>query len=433
MPACLISIFLAASILAGDGSALLANEVSLAPKTQAVISLDEAIRLVKRAHPDIRLQEAAVAKASDEVQLAARAFLPDFDVDFIAGSASGGWGLILTAAKLLGPVFSFRKIMTEREARKILKEKEELLLRHRSLEVVYGVKELFVMLLIQRELARILAEQAARAKERFELVAIYHEEGRLNGEELLAERLRFETASTEAAKASAWLHSSEFAFARLLALPRGAVFMLAPFPPANPDAFPLKFEECLLVAYERNALVSALFLEEEASLRRLGVKEPLFRSGGAFLGLGEAGNGLFSGRPRFGFTGNLVLYDWGKRRLLKKIKGLEHVELTLKHEKEFRAFEEALAKSYFELERLRHELSASQAKSELVRESERRGRILESMGRLRQTEFLLLENERALQEIEDLRKRLECFLAGERLLKDMGLSSLDDLKGVPAP
>ena len=428
----LISIFLATGILAWDASAVLADETSAWPKTRVEISLAQAIELMKKEHPDIRLQEIAVQKATEEVTLATRAFLPDLDLDYIVSSASGGWGLILTAAKLLAPVFSARKLMTEKEVKKILREKEEVLVRYRALEVEQGIKELYVTLLIQRELARILTENANRSGEKFKLVKIHHTEGGLNDEEFLKEKLAYETARMEAGKAETWLHQSEFAFERLLGLPHGEPFVLEPVSFHESGDFPLSLEECLGVAYAKNPIVEALLLEEKASLKRLGAKDPMFRSDGAFLGLGEAGGGIFSGSPRFGFIGNLTLYDWGKKRLKKRILGLENAELVLKHEKEFQAFESQVVKSYFELQRLQEEVAESGVKSELFRESKRRVEILGEMGRTRQTDLLSFENEYALQKTEDWQKRLEYFLVRERLVKDLGLFSLDELKEVPA-
>ena len=417
-------------ILTG-GAVLFAGEagaVSKAVQPQPVISLDQAISLVKKEYPDIRLQEIAVEKASEEVKLATRAFLPDIDVDYIASSASGGLGLILTAAKLFTPVFSFKKLMIEKEVSRILEKKEEVLVRSRELEAAYGVKELYATLLLQRELSRILLENEKRSEKRFELVEIHHTEGGLNDEELLKEKLDLETARAEARKTKTWREQSEYAFKRLLGLPRDEALELAPIPVSGADKFPMNLEECFRAAYEHNPVVTALLLEEEASLKRLGKKDPRFRVDGAFIGLGESSGGLFSGRPRFGVTGNFVLYDWGKDRLKKKILGLEHSELVLKHEKEIQAFESAITKSYFELERLQNEIAESGTKLELFRESKRREDILGEMGRKRQTDLLSFENEYAVQETKDFQKHLEYFLVRERLIKDMGLFSLDELK-----
>jgi outer membrane protein TolC len=426
----LIALFLTAGILTGDTSLLFADETSLPSKARVEISMDQAIALMKKKHPDIRLQEVAVRKAAEEVDLATRAFLPDLDVDYIVSSASGGWGLILTAAKLLKPVFSFRKLMTEKEVKKILKQKEEVLVRYRELEVEQGVKELYVTLLIGRELSSILAENADRSQERFELVKIHHQEGGLNDEEFLRERLASEATRSEAGKAKSWFRRSKFAFERLLGLPHGEPFSLALAPFSESGDFPLNLEQCLRVAYAKNPIVKALLLEEKASLKRLGIKDPMFRSDGAVLGFGESAGGIFSGKPRFGLTGNVTLYDWGKARLKKRILGLENAELVLKHEKEFQAFEGAVVKSYFELQRLQNEISTSRAKSELFSESKRRREILGEMGRVRQADLLSLENEYTLQKTEDLQIRLEYFLVRERLVKDLGLFSLDELREV---
>ena len=425
-----MALFLTVGIVTGDPSFVFAEEPAAKPKEQLEISLDHAIGLVKQTHPDIRLQEIAVEKAAEEVTLATRAFLPDVDVDYILSSATGGWGLILTAAKLLQPVFSFRKLMTEKEVKQILKQKEETLIRYRELQVEQGVKELYVTLLIERELRRILRENEKRSQESYELVKIHHQEGGLNDEELLKEKLAYETARSEAGKAETWLRQSEFAFKRLLGLPHDEAFSLSPVSFHDPEKFPLSLEECLGVAYAKNPMVKALLLEEKASLKRLGIKEPMFRTDGAFLGLGDAGGGIFSRNPRFGFTGNLTLYDWGKERLKKRILGLEHSELRLKHEKEFQAFEAAIVKSYFELQRLEGEIKESGVKSELVSESKRRGEILDQAGRIRQTDLLSIESGYALEKSLDWQKRLEYFLVWERLTKDMGLASLDELREV---
>jgi outer membrane protein TolC len=431
----LISLVLIVNLLTADSGMLFADEPRLMSKTggpQTVISLGQAMDLIKKKHPDIHLQEIAVRKAAEEVTLATRAFLPDVDVDYIVSSASGGWGLILTAAKLLQPVFSFRKLMTEEEVKKILKEKEEALIRYRELEVEQGVKELYVTLLIQRELSRILTENAKRSQERYELVKIHHKEGGLNDEELFKEKFAYETARSEAGKAEAWLRQSEFAFERLLDLPHGESFFLEPVSADEVGEFPLSLEECLGVAYSKNPIVKSLLLEEKASLKQLGIKDPMFQADGAFLGFGEAGGGILSGSPRFGFIGNLTLYDWGKERLKKRILGLEHSELVLKHEKEFQAFESAIVKAYFELERLQSEIKKSGVKTELVGESKRRGEILGEAGRIRQTDLLSLENEYTLERSQDRQKRLEYFLVRERLVKDLGLFSLDEIRGVTA-
>src|SRR5258708_656400 len=97
MPSILISILIFSGVLTGNTGFLFANE----PPTPIEISLDQAMGLVKKNNPDIRLQEIAVEKAAQEVKLATRAFIPDLDVDYIASSGVGGFGLILTAAKLL--------------------------------------------------------------------------------------------------------------------------------------------------------------------------------------------------------------------------------------------------------------------------------------------------------------------------------------------
>ena len=178
--------------------------------------------------------------------------------------------------------------------------------------------------------------------------------------------------------------------------------------------------------------MKALLLEEKANLKRLGIKESMFQADGAFLGLGEAGGGIFSGSPRFGFLGNLTLYDWGKERLKKRILGLGHSELRLMHEKEFQAFESAIVKSYFELERLQNEIAVTGAKSNLASESKRRSEILNDAGRIRQKDLLLRENEFALEKSNMRQKRLEYFLVWERLVKDIGLVSLDELREVMA-
>ena len=434
MPAFLVSLFLVFGILTGDIGYLYANEVPAETeihKAPITISLDQAIEHMKKKNPDIRLQEVAVEKATQEVKLATRAFWPDIDVDYIASSSSGGFGLILTAAKLFQPIFSFKKLMTEKEVKNILKEKEKILVRDRELEVEYSVKELYVTLLIQRKLARILDENAARSSARFELKKIHHKEGGLNDEELLKEKLAYETARTQSEKARTWLRQTEFAFERLLGLQPGEPFSLEPIPFSDSEVFPLNIEECLAVAYARNAYVQALLLEEKASRKKLGIKDPKFRVDGAFIGLGESSGGLLSGRPRFGVTGNFVLYDWGKSRLHKNILGLEDTELSLKHEKEFQAFEAAIVKSYFDLQRLRTEIVESGTKAELFEESKRRGKILRGIGRVRQTDLLSLENEYALQKTEDWQKHLEYFLVREKLVKYLGLSSLDELqKGI---
>jgi len=421
----LMALFMTAGIVTGDSSIVFAEEK---PNEQFQISLDEALKLVKTKHPDIRLQEIAVWKATEEVTLATRAFLPDVDVDYIVSSATGGWGLILTAAKLLKPVFSFRKLMTEREAKKILKQKEDALIPYRELEVEQGVRELYVALLIQRGLAKILRENEKRSVERFELVKLLHEAGGMNDEELLKEKLALERARSEARKAETWLRQSEFAFKRLFGLPQDKAVSLEPVSVYASKAFPLSLEECLGVAYAKNPLVKALLLEEKASLKRLGIRESMLKADGAFLGLGEAGGGIFSGSPRFGFLGNLTLYDWGKERLKKRILGLGHSGLRLRHEKEFQAFESAIVKSYFELERLQNEIAVSEARSRLAGEAKRRSEVLNEEGRIREKDFLSSENEFTLEESRVREKRLEHFLLWERLVKEIGLKSLEELR-----
>ena len=276
----MISLFLAIGILTHGIQPARADVTAGEPvlqKNPVTISLDQAIQLMKAKNPDIRLQEFAVEKATEEVKLATRAFWPDIDVDYIASISSGGFGLILTAAKIFQPIFSFKKLMTEKEVKKILKEKEETLIRYRELEVEYGVKELYVALLIQRELARILDENSARSLERFELKKIQHQEGGLNDEELLKEKFAYETARVQSEKAKTWLGQTELTFDRLLGLPAGESFSLAPIGFSDGEAFPLNIEECLAVAYERNSFVQALLLEEKASRKKLGIKDPKFR------------------------------------------------------------------------------------------------------------------------------------------------------------
>lgn len=431
----LISLFLAVNLLTADNGPLFADEPAAMSKTgepHTIISLDQAIELIEKKHPDIHLQEIVVRRAAEEVSLATRAFLPDVDVDYILSSASGGWGLILTAAKLLQPVFSFRKLMTEKEVKKILRQKEEALIRYREQEVRQGVKELYVTLLIQRELVRILGENEKRGHESYQLIEIHHQEGGLNNEELLKEKLAFETARSEARKAETWLRQSEFAFKKLLGITQGDAVSLEPVSGHDSKAFPLSLEECLGVAYAKNPIVKALLLEEKASLKRLGIKEPMLRADGVFLGLGDVGGGIFSGSPRFGFFGNLTLYDWGKERLKKRILGLGHSELRLKHEKEFQAFESQVVKSYFELKRLQNEIRVTGVRAELATETKRRSEILSDAGRIRKKDLLLNENEFVLERSGLWQKQLEYFLVWERLVKDMGLSSLDELREVTA-
>lgn len=423
-------------ILTGAGGSLFAHEpgqVMEHKPAQTVISLKQAIRLVKEGHPDIRLQKIAVEKAAHEVKLAARSFLPDVDVDYIVSSATGGWGLILTAAKLLRPVFSFGRLLAEKEVKEILQQKEALLIRYRELEAVQGVKELYAALLLQRELARILEDNKNRSMERFDLMKTHYAEGRLNGKELLREKLAYETARSEAGKAAAWLNRSEIAFEKLLGLPRGGIFSLEPLPLYPVMDFPLNLHECLITAYAKNPVIEALLMEEKADLKRLGIKAPVFHSDGAFLGLGDRAGGIFSGAPRFGFTGNLTLYDWGKARLRERILGLEHSGLVLRHEKELQALESAIINAYFELERLQNEIQESAVKSELAHESKRRGAILQAMGRRRQADHLSFENEYVLRQTEGFEKRLEYFIVRERLIKDLGFCSLDELKEVRVP
>jgi len=427
----MISLILAIGILLNGICPLQASATAGKPEIQNVpvtISLEQATQFMKAKNPDIRLQELAVEKATAEVRLATRAFWPDINVDYIASFSSGGLGLILTAAKLFQPVFTFKKLMTEKEVKKILKEKEETLIPYRQLEAEYGVKELYVALLIQRELSRILDENAARNLERFELKKIQYQGGGLNDEELLKEKLACETARGQAEKAKTWLSQSELAFAKLLGLPQGEPFLLAPVSLSDSGAFPLNIEECLAVAYEKNAFVKALLLEEKASRKKLGIKDPKFRVDGGFIGLGESSGGLLSGRPRLGLTGNIVLYDWGKSRLRKNILGLEDAELSLKHEKEFQAFEAEIVKNYFDLQRLQSEMRESETRSELFEESKRRQRILGEIGRMKQTDLLSFENEYALKKTENWQKRLEYFLVRERLVKDIGLSSVNELQ-----
>ena len=424
----LIFLLLISGVLPGNTGFLFANEN---PEPIA-ISLDQATQLVKKNNPDIRLQEIAVQKATEEVKLATRAFIPDLDLDYIASSGAGGFGLILTAAKLLKPVFSFKKLMTEKEVKKILREKEKVLIRYRELEVEYSVKELYVTLLVQRKLVRILSQNAARSFLRFKLKKIHYKEGGLNDEDLLKEKLALETARAESRKAKTWLRQSQFAFSRLLGLTPDKPFSLMPIP-SDSNGFPLNLEECLTVAYAKNAFVQALLLEEKASHKRLKIKDPRFRVDGPFIGLGESSGGLFAGKPRYGLVGNFVLYDWGKSQIQKNIMGLEDKELLLQHDKQFQAFEAAIVKSYFDLQRLQNEISESGTKSELFYESTRREKILREIGRVRETDLLSLENEYAIQETEDWQKHLEYFLIRERLVKDLGFSSLNELeKGAKA-
>ena len=417
----------------GDSKSVFAKEILVETESnysRIKINLDQAIELMKREHPDIYLQEIAVEKATQEVELATRAFLPDIDIDYIASSASGGLGLIMTAAKLLRPIFTFKQLMIDKEVKKILKEKEEVLVGLRELEVVYAVKELYVMLLIQQELTLILEENRKRSLERYELKKIHHSKGALTDEELLKGKLEYGTARTQAETAKTWLRQSEFSLARLLGLPIGESFSLSLVPFANLENFPLSLEECLIVAYDRNPLIEALLLEEKASWKRLGKKEPRFSVDGAFMGLGDSSNGLFSGAPRFGVTGNFVLHDWGKRRLKKNILGLEDKELSLKHEKEFQEFESSITKTYFDLKRLQSEIATSETRSELFHESGRRNEILEEIGRVRRADALSFENESALQKAEYTQKRFEYFLVRARLIKDLGLSHLSELTEV---
>ena len=129
------------------------------------LTLEETLKRVRDTHPGLKEQELAVMRAREEVALATRAFIPDVDLDYIASLAGGGIGLIVTASKLLKPVFSPKSLLAERDAKKMLKEKEEADLKVRELEISYHVKELFIMLLLQdRKSTRLNSSHSAKSR-----------------------------------------------------------------------------------------------------------------------------------------------------------------------------------------------------------------------------------------------------------------------------
>jgi len=395
------------------------------------LSLEEAIQRVKARHPDLRLQEIAVRKAAEEVKLQTRAFLPDLDADYIASSAAGGAGLILAAARLLTPVFSLKTLVAERKIRKLLEAKEKVLLRARELEVTQEVKELYTGLLIQERLLETLRRNLKLSRERFRLKRIHHREGGLTDEELFRERLTLEEAVSLVEKASLGFRQSGFAFRSLLGVSPLIPVRLLPVGAEEERGFPLSLEECFLIAEEKNPLVEALRLMERASERERDKRKARFVVDGFFVGLGESGD-LFQGRPRLGATGNLTLYDWGKKKIKDGLRSLTHETLLLKHQKELEALGRQILKDYSELLLLQREIETSSHDLRLRRESRRRERILQGAGRTRREKVLQAEEGFFEARATFFGKRLEYFIARERLLKDLGVASLAELQGVLA-
>jgi len=391
------------------------------------VTLHEALSRMKTLHPDLRLQEIEIEKAREEVRLVTRAFLPDIDLDYIASSAAGGLGLIVTAARILRPIFSLKSLLLERSTQKILGEKEEVILGLRSLEAEYRMKELYVTLLIQKRLSQVLKENLTRALERFHLKKLHHEEGGLTEEELLREKLALANARAQSEKASALVQQSEFAFRRLLGLGPDEPFSLTSRGLIEPKAFPLSLKECFRYASEHHPLVKAILLEEEASAKRLGKSDPRFLGDSFFVGFGEATDQLFVGRPRLGFTGTLQLYDWGKRKIKKRIGKLDHESLLVRHAKELDRLGRAILEDYLEIRVLTGELKATEADFGLAFESRRREGILQETGRASQADLLVTESELSIKDAGSWQKGLELFLARERLMKDLGAGSLEDL------
>lgn len=406
--------------------AILPQEVSFSPVS---VSLEEALARVKKIHPGLRLQEIAVKRAREEVRLASRAFLPDIDMDLIATSAAGGFGLIVAMARILRPIFSLKTLLTERKIRKLLEEKEKILIRARELEVEQGVKELYAALLIQEKLAELLQRKERLTEERYRLKKIHHHRGGVTDEELFKEKLLLQKARFESTQARALFAQSGLALRILLGIPKEVSFSLLTPEFNEEEEFPLTLHECFILAGERNPVVKSLRLTEAASKKERDKTKARFIVDGLFIGLGESGD-LFQGRPRVGLQGNLTLYDWGKKGIRNKLRGLNHETLLLQDQKELEALARVVAKDYFDLGVLKSERETLGSALRLKREERRRGRILVRMGRVRPEETLKAEGEYLEASGELFGKRLEYFLAREKLLKELGLSGMREFKEV---
>ncbi len=420
-------ISISALVLAGEVTLYAAG--ALPPKEpgqkEVRISLAEAIERVKEHHPDLALQQLAVARAREEVMLATRAFLPDIDADYIASSAAGGFGLIMTAARLLKPVFSLKSLLADKQIKRLLHDRENVMLQVQDLEVTQDVKELYVSLLIQTRVIRVLDENASRARKRQELKEALYKEGRITHEELLRQKTDFEKALAESEKAGVYLARSESAFKTLLGLESDKPSLESP---AGESSFSLTLEDCFDLAYRKNPLLKALFLLEEASEKERGKWKSKFVVDGLFVGLGESGGGLFSGRARLGATGSVSLYDWGKTGIRNRIRDLDHERLLLEHEKRFEDLRNSISENYAGLKALESEKNAAKAELESAGESLRQKQLYVEAGRTRQEELLQAETESSLEELNFWQKSLEAWLVRERLLKNLGISGMSELR-----
>jgi len=394
------------------------------------LTLDRAVHRVKELHPDLRLQELALSRAREEVRLATRAFLPDIDADYIASSAAGGWGLILTAARLLKPVFSLKSLILDRQIQKILHTHEKVMLEVRTLEVTQEMKELYVSLLAQKRLVKVLGENRGRERKRFRLKDALYEAHRITKEEFLKAKTDFELARSESAKAKLYLERTESALRALLGLGPGELSLEDPQGDAS---FSLTLFECFEVASRKNPFLKALFLLEKASEKERSKEKSKFVVDGLFLGLGEAGGGLFRARPRFGMTGNASLYDWGKNRIRNQIRDLEHQMQLIEDEKKLEGLKSAILENYTNLKALEREKEASRVRLDSAREALRKNRLLKEAGRIREEEVLQAESQSSLEELTLWQKGLEAWLSRERLLKDLGFSGMKELAEVLSP
>ncbi len=389
------------------------------------LTLEEAVERVRKIHPDLRLQEFALSRAREEVRLATRAFLPDIDADYIASSAAGGWGLILTAARLLKPVFSLRSLILDREIQKIIQDREKVLLEVRTLEVTQEMKELYASLLVQTHLVKVLRENGARARKRLAFQGALYEVGRITRDEFLKVKADSKKALSESEKAKLYLAESESALRRLLGLGAGELSLEDP---QGGESFSLTLPECFEAAFQRNPLLKALLLLEEASEKKRSKGKSKFVVDGLFLGLGDAGGGLFRERPRFGMTGNTSLYDWGKNRIQGRIRDLEHQMLLTENEKKLEGLKRSISENYMNLRALEGEKEASLARLDSARETLRKNRLLLKEGRVPEEEVLQAHSQSSLEELTLWQKGLEAWLFRERLLKDLGFSGMKEWK-----
>ncbi len=388
-----------------------------------VLTLEEAVTRVFEIHPDLRLGALRVTRAQEEARLAQRELFPDLDFSYILSGGSGGFGLILTASKLLSPLFSMKSLLAARDAQKILVAKEEAELELTKLDLGLGVKELYVTWLIDHELAQVSRENLERAEKRFHLKWLLHDARRVTNHELLKEEEILAQAREETGKAQILFREIDRSFKKLLKFPPEERLTLAAIDPARggDTLAELSFDACILLTERHQPLVKRVLLGKQASEKMLRSFPGRFSLESLFLGAGSR-----AVDSRVGASGSLLLFDWGKRGSEKKLKTLDHEALLLKEDQILREFLTRLADHYSEVLTSKTSIKTIQAMLEEAREGKRKTELLYEAGRASALELFEAETKLRADQASLSRANLEQFLKEERLLRDMGFPSVSE-------